>query len=160
MPSTEQGAHLACCCRPDPPYHRERRRRSRDFADRYGRGRIHEGYDEDEARQHSSRFERDMDDDDFERSARATFERMDPSDRRQCSRDLRRRGRERGHDFGRDDDDDDPSVLAGMLRARKQESSGLGGLLGGGDGDGVGTMGKVLMGNIAAMAAREVFGDR
>jgi hypothetical protein len=137
------------------------RRRYRDFADRYERGPIHEGYDDDEARRHYSRFERDMDDDDFERSARATFERMDPSDRRQYSRELRRRGRERGHDFGRDDDDDDPSVLAGMLRgARKKESGGLGGLLGGGDGDGMGTMGKVLMGGIAAMAAREVFKDR
>lgn len=139
------------------------RQRYRDFADRYERGRIDEGYDEDEARRHYSRFERDMDDDEFERSARATFERMDPGDRRQYSRELRRRGRERGHDFGRDDDDnDDPSVLAGMLRgARQRESGGLGGMLGGGgDGEGMGTMGKVLMGGIAAMAAREVFKNR
>lgn len=141
------------------------RRDFRDFADRFDRGRPEEHYDEHEARDRYSRIERHLDDDEYERSARETFSRMEPRQRRELSRELRSRGRQRGYDFGRDDDDrDDPSVLAGMLRgARQQDAGGLGGLLGGGDGgDGLlgGTMGKVLMGGIAAMAVRQVVKDR
>lgn len=155
----------------------DHRRDYNDFVDRYERGRPHEGYDDDEVYQRYQQVDGDLNDDDFEYSARESFQRMDPDERRQFARQLRSQARERGYsDF--DDDDDryqDPNALAGLLGGMRRQDPGLlGGLLGGGMGGGGmggmmggGGMGGGMMGNplakmamagIAASAARRMMG--
>ena len=127
-----------------------------DFAERYHRGRVDEGYDDDEARQRYHRSDRSIDDDEYERAAREAFSRMDERSRREFGRELGRRGPERGVDVDQDDDDD-ASVLAGVLGGmRRRDRGGLGGMLDDRDGGGLlgGPMGKVLTGGIAAIAVK------
>lgn len=160
----------------------------RDFSDRFERGAPWDGFDDREAFERHERVASHLDDDEYERHARSVVERLSPDERRALGRELAQRGRSRGMDFDdRDDRYDDPGQLSGMVgRVRRQSpgglgdllgggggGGGLGGMLGGGGGGGLGGMmsgggggdmggalGKVLMGGIAAMAARQVLGGR
>ena len=143
-----------------------KRQEYEDFVGRFERGAPHEGYDEHEARSRYEEVSSQLDDDDYELSAREAFERLDPNERRDLARMLKQQGRQRNVDLGefdRDDDDDDPQRLARMTRKmRKQQPGGLAGLLGGGGGGAGGMLGnplaKAALGGIAAMAAKRVMG--
>lgn len=150
---------------------RSRRQDYGDFVDRYDRGRPHEGYDDDEVHRRFREVHNDLSDDDFEYSARESFSRMDPDERRQFARQLRSQARDRGYDDFDDDDDryQDPDALAGLMGGMRRRDPGLlegvlgggmgGGMMGGGGGMG-GMMGnplaKMAMAGIAASAARRM----
>ncbi len=152
------------------------RRDFSDFADRFERGAPHEHYDEHEAHDRYRRVSQHLSPEEFEDASYRTLERMHPQERRELGRMMRSRARERGYDW--DDDEDryeDPRQLSGMMgRVEQRSPGGLGDLLGmGGGGGGMGGVGgmlgggggggmlpKVLMGGIAAMAARQVMGGR
>lgn len=107
-----------------------------DFVRRYEDGPPDTGYDEREAADRYGRVSQHLSRSDYERSARASVERMSPQQRRQLGRQLR----ERVPDFDRDGDDrddryEDSGTLAGMLGGVHERQPGvLGGLLGGGGG--------------------------
>ena len=141
-----------------------RRQEYEEFVQRFDRGAPWEGIDDDEARQRYDEISSDLSDDDYERSAREAFERLDPQQRKEMAGLLRQRGRQRQVDLGEFDHDDDdqlsdPKRLARMTRhVRKQQPGGLGALLGGGGGEGIlaNPLAKAALSGIAAMAAKKM----
>lgn len=142
-----------------------RKQEYEDFVDRYEEGEPADGIDDDEAVTRYDEVSSQLDDDDYELSAKEAFERMKPQERKELARMLRQGSRERNVDLGdydRDDDDrdEDPEHLARMARhTRKQQPKGLAGLLGGGGGGGIGGMlgnpvAKAALAGVAAMAAK------
>lgn len=107
-----------------------------DFVRRYEDGPPDTGYDEREAADRYGRVSRGLSRSDYERSARASVERMTPQQRRQLGRQLRERVPDFDRDGdGRDDRYEDPGTLAGMLGGvHERQPDVLGGLLGGGGG--------------------------
>ncbi len=105
------------------------------------------GYDEREAADRYGRVSHHLSRADYERSARASIERMTPQRRRQLGRQLRERVPDFDRDGdGRDDRYEDPGTLAGTLGGlHERQPDLLGGLLRGGgqprrgdrDGDGI-----------------------
>lgn len=157
------------------------RNQLRDFSDRFQKGRPDEGYDEKEAHERYEQVNRHLDDDEYESSARDAFSHLSPEERRHLGRELRDRSKERGHRFDDGDDDGDDSKYedAGHLarstrRMREKDPGLLGSLLGGGGGGGGGGglgsllggggggggIAKVVLGGIAAMAAKRASGGR
>ena len=80
-----------------------------DFTQRYDQGKPWEGISDDEARQCHDEVASQLDDNEYEESARESFQRLDPEQRREAGRQL---------DAG---DTDDPDELAKATnRARKE----------------------------------------
>jgi hypothetical protein len=81
-----------------------------DFAQRYDQGKPWEGISDDEARERHDQVASQLDDNEYEESARESFERLDPQERREAARQL---------DAG---DTDDPAELARATnKARKEK---------------------------------------
>lgn len=142
-----------------------------DFANRYDRGRPHEGYDDDEVHRRYDRVRRNVSPEEYETSAREAFSRMSPQERRQAARLLKDRAREQNYQLGggydNDDDDDsryerDPGALAGMFGSvNRRDPDRLGGLLGGGGGGGgMNPLAKAALAGVAAMAVRQALQNR
>ena len=89
-----------------------------DFAKRYDQGAPWEGISEDEAREHHDQIASQLDDDEYESSARESFQRLDPDQRREVARSLQ---------VG---ETDDPHELArATAKARKEKPDMLGQLM-------------------------------
>jgi hypothetical protein len=71
-----------------------------DFAQRYDQGQPWEGISDDEAREQHDKVAAQLDDKEYEESARESFQRLDPDQRREVSRKLEI------------DETDDPGQLA------------------------------------------------
>lgn len=159
----------------------DRRAEYQNYADRYDSGRPHEGYDDEEVSRRYSEVSGDVDEDTYRQSARQSFERMGPDDRREFGRQLDEHARGQGYDtgFGSDADErlyEDPGRLADMTTRVHQQNPGvLGQLLGGGGGGGLGGLlggvgggagstgnpvAKAAMAGIAAYAAKQLMNRR
>ena len=159
----------------------ERRGEYEDFVSRYEQGEPWEGIDDDEAVSRYDEVSSQLDDDEYELSAREAFERLSPQQRKELAGMVRQQGRQRNVDLGEFDQDDDDSLadpqrLARMTRhARRQQPGGLAGLLGGGGGGMAGMLGgggggggmggmlgnplaKAALSGVAAMAAKRMMG--
>jgi hypothetical protein len=87
-----------------------RREELEDFAKRYDQGKPWEGISEDEARQRHDEVSAQLSDSEYEASARDSFERLEPDQRREVARSLQ---------VG---ETDDPSELArATSRVRKEQ---------------------------------------
>src|SRR5215208_1352484 len=84
-----------------------RQKEYEDFVQRYDRGAPWDGIDDDEAKNRYDEVASQLSDDDYELSAREAFERLDPQQRKEMARMLRRQGRKRQVDLGEFDRDDD-----------------------------------------------------
>lgn len=95
------------------------RDRLQDFTQRYDQGAPWEGISDDEARDHHDRIAAQLDDSEYEDSARESFQRLEPEQRREVARSL---------EVG---DTDDPQELArATARVRKEKPDMLSGLMG------------------------------
>jgi hypothetical protein len=96
-----------------------KRAKLEDFAQRYDQGEPWEGISEDEARQHHDEIATQLDDTEYEESARASFEKLQPQQRREVARSLQVQ------------ETDDPQELArATTRVRKEKPDMLGQLMG------------------------------
>ena len=94
------------------------REKLQDFTQRYDQGKPWEGISDDEAREQHDQVAAQLDDDEYEQSARASFEQLDPEQRREAAREL---------DLG---ETDDPQELAhATARVRKEKPDMLGQLM-------------------------------
>ncbi len=94
------------------------RERLQDFTQRYDQGAPWEGISDDEAREHHDQIAAQLDDNEYEESARESFQRLDPDQRREAARSLQ---------VG---DTDDPQELArATARVRKEKPDMLGQLM-------------------------------
>jgi len=81
-----------------------------DFAQRYEQGQPWEGISDDEAREQHDKVAAQLDDKEYEESARESFQRLDPDQRREVSRKLEI------------EETDDPGQLASeTARVRKEK---------------------------------------
>lgn len=90
-----------------------------DFAQRYDQGQPWEGISDDEAREQHDRVAAQLDDNEYEESARESFQRLDPDQRREVARSLEI------------DETEDPGELASATaRVRKEKPDMLQQLMG------------------------------
>ena len=90
-----------------------------DFAQRYDQGQPWEGISDDEAREQHDRVAAQLDDNEYEESARESFQRLDPDQRREVARSLEI------------DETEDPGELASATaRVRKEKPDMLRQLMG------------------------------
>jgi hypothetical protein len=95
------------------------RNKLQDFTQRYDQGAPWEGISDDEAREQHDRVAAQLDDREYEESARESFQRLDPGQRKEAARSLQ---------VG---DTDDPQELArATARVRKEKPDMLGELMG------------------------------
>ena len=80
-----------------------------DFAQRYDQGKPWEGISDDEARERHDEVASQLDDNEYEASARESFEKLDPEERREAARQL---------DAG---ETDDPTELAKATNKVRKE---------------------------------------
>ena len=143
-----------------------RRRRARDYVDRYERG-AYDQIGDDEVLHNYRTATSNLSPDEYQRAAADAVRQLSPEQRRELRRELKRRSRDRF-----DAKDDSPEEVArAMQRAdQEHEGGGLAGLfgLGGSDasgsqsqGGGIGGMldnpiAKVAMAGVAAMVAKKL----
>lgn len=143
-----------------------RRGRARDFADRYDRGAYDQMGDDEVIHNYRAASSR-LSPEEYQTAAADALRNMDPEQRRELRREMKRRSRDRY-----DAADDSPEELARTMQRADQEEQGGGGLaglfgLGGGDDrsqpqqSGVGGMldnplAKVAMAGVAAFAAKKI----
>ena len=89
------------------------REKLQDFTQRYDQGAPWEGISDDEAREHHDTVASQLDDNEYEESARESFQRLDPNERREMSRSLQM------------DETDDPHELARATNRARKENPGL-----------------------------------
>ena len=90
-----------------------------DFAQRYDQGQPWEGISDDEAREQHDRVAAQLDDNEYEESARESFQRLEPDQRREVARSLEI------------DETEDPGELASATaRVRKEKPDMLRQLMG------------------------------
>jgi hypothetical protein len=95
-----------------------RRGQIEDFVSRYDKGKPWEGISDDEARERHDEVASQLDDDEYESSAREAFNRLEPQERREVARSLQQ------------GDTDDPAELArATQKARKEKPELLGDLM-------------------------------
>ena len=117
-----------------------RRGQIEDFVKRYDQGKPWEGITDSEARERHDEVAAQLDDDEYESSAREAFERLDPQERREVARSLQQ------------GETDDPGELARATRkARREKPDMLGDLMGN-------PALKGAVAGIAATAAKRVLG--
>lgn len=160
-----------------------------DFSQRYDRGAPWDNFDENEALNRYNQVAPNIPPDVYQQSARESFSRLDPDQRRQLGQYIQQQAPQYGVNFpdanrdGQDDRLQDPDYLAQMTGQIHQQQpgllgqilgggggggGGLGGILGGGGnsgGGGIGGMlsnpiGKAALGGIAAMAVRQMMNRR
>ena len=94
------------------------RNKMQDFAQRYDQGAPWEGISDDEAREQHDRVAAQLDDREYEQSAKESFQRLDPNQRKEVARSLQ---------VG---ETDDPQELAqATARVRKEKPDMLGQLM-------------------------------
>jgi hypothetical protein len=81
-----------------------------DFAQRYDQGKPWEGISDDEARQQHKQVASQLDDQEYEQSARESFENLEPAKRKEAAREL-----------GVGETDDPGQLAKETTRIRKQE---------------------------------------
>ncbi len=145
----------------------KRRGRARDFVDRYERG-AHDEMSDDEVIHNYRAASSRLSPEEYQRAAADALRNMDPEQRKELKREMRRRSRDRF-----DAADDSPEELARTMQRADQEDQDGGGLAGlfglGGDssgkqsqgGGGIGSildnpLAKVAMAGVAAMAAKKL----
>jgi hypothetical protein len=106
-----------------------------DFAQRYDQGAPWEGISDDEAREQHDRVASQLDDNEYEESARESFQQLDPEQRREAGRSL-----------GAGDTDDPGELARATNRARKEKPDMLQQLMGN----------PALKGAVAGIAANAV----
>jgi hypothetical protein len=111
------------------------REKLQDFAKRYDQGQPWEGISEDEAKEQHDRVASQLDDSEYEASARESFQRLDPDQRREAGRSL-----------GVGETDDPNELARATNRARKQKPDMLGELM----------SNPALKGAVAGIAANAV----
>ncbi len=154
-----------------------------DFSNRYDRGAPWDGFDDNEAMNRYNQIAPNIPPDVYQQSARESFSRLDPQQRRELGQYIQQRAPQYGVNFpdvdrdGQDDRLQDPDYLAQMTgRIHQQQpgllgqilgggagGGGLGGMLGGGGGGGgllSNPIGKAALGGIAAMAVRQMMNRR
>lgn len=134
-----------------------------DFVSRYDAGHPSEGYDDDEVRDRYQRVSRWIPLEEYEESARESFERMSSAERREFGQYMQGRARSRGISDPAWDEDDDRYEDAGYLsqvsgRLERQEPGMLGRLLGDEGGGFGGSSVRGGLAGIAAAAARRMMG--
>jgi hypothetical protein len=144
-----------------------RRRRARDYVDRYERG-AYDQIGDDEVLHNYRAATSQLSPDEYQRAATDAMRQLSPEQRRELRRELKRRSRDRF-----DASDDSPEELARTMRRADEEDQGGGGLAGlfgfGGSnasagqsqGGGIGGMldnpvAKVAMAGVAAMVAKKL----
>lgn len=144
-----------------------RRGRARDFVDRYERGAVDQMDDEEVLQNYRAASSR-LSPDEYQRAATDALRNMDPEQRRELRREMKRRSRDRF-----DAADDSPEEVARAMQRVDQEDQGGGGLaglfgLGGGDANDTRSQGgglqgvldnplaKVAMAGVVAMAAKKL----
>jgi hypothetical protein len=90
-----------------------RREQMEDFVSRYDQGKPWEGITDDEARQRHDEVASQLDDNEYEASAREAFERLEPQERREVSRSLQQ------------GETEDPAELARTTRKVRKEQPDL-----------------------------------
>jgi hypothetical protein len=134
-----------------------------DFAQRYQQGDPSEGYSEKEALDQHQNIAQHLSSDQYERAAVQAFERLTPQQRKQFHQQIAhhlpataQQGRSQNAQS------DDPGSLAKLVGGLHQQNPGmLGSILGGGgSGGGLlgGSVGKAVLGGIAAMAIKQARG--
>lgn len=117
-----------------------RREQLEDFAKRYDQGKPWEGISEDEARQRHDEVAAQLSDSEYEASARESFERLEPDQRREVARSLQA------------GETDDPAELARVTsRVRKEQPDLLQALMSN-------PAMKGAVAGVAAQAAKRVLG--
>jgi hypothetical protein len=158
-----QAAGKQTKARTKTPTGKGRQEEIQDFVARYDQGPPQEGISDEETLRHHDELAASLAPDEYREVARESFERMDPQERADFGRRLRRRAEEEGVDTreaASDDALEDAGILgslAGMLQDKKPGA--LSELL---SGNGRGGVGEVLkspaaraaIGGIAAMAAK------
>jgi hypothetical protein len=81
-----------------------------DFAERYDQGKPWEGISDDEAREQYDQVAPQLDDREYEESARESFERLDPEQRKEAAREL-----------GVEETDDPDQLARETSRVRKEK---------------------------------------
>ena len=95
-----------------------KREQLQDFAQRYDQGQPWEGISDDEAKKRYDEVSGQLDDNEYEQSARESFERLQPEQRREAARSLEV------------DETDDPAELARATnRMRKEKPDMMGQLM-------------------------------
>jgi hypothetical protein len=95
-----------------------KREQLQDFAQRYDQGQPWEGISDDEAKKRYDEVSGQLDDNEYEQSARESFERLQPEQRREAARSLEV------------DETDDPAELArATSRMRKEKPDMMGQLM-------------------------------
>jgi hypothetical protein len=141
----------------------ERRQEFEDFVSRYDQGEPWEGISDDEAVSRHDELASQLSQDEYEQSARESFERLSPQQRKQVGRELRQQARQQNVRAPEVDDDDDEKLAdSGMLakltsRLQGQAPGLVGQLLGGGGMKG-NPLVKGALGGIAATAAKRFMG--
>src|SRR3712207_2756291 len=124
----------------------DRREELLDFADRYERGAPYDDISEAEAVSRYREVVPELSGEDYRRSAREAFSRMEPRERVELGKQLRDQSLQQGYDFpGADDGEDrfrDPDYLAGLTaRMRREHPNLLEGLV---DDAGAGLVGGMM----------------
>jgi hypothetical protein len=140
----------------------ERRQEFEDFASRYDQGEPWEGISDDEAVSRHDELASELSQDEYETSARESFERLRPEQRKELGRALRQQVRQRNVRAPELDDDDEKLADSGMLAKLTSQlhgqSPGLVGQLLGGGGMKGNPLVKGALGGIAATAAKRFMG--
>ena len=142
-----------------------RRQELEDFLSRYEEGPPSEGISDEETLRHHAAVAADLSPGDYREAATEAFERMEPSERADLGRRLRRQAESEGVDVREatlDDSLEDSSILgslAGMLQEKKPGA--LSELLESETGSGVGEIlnspaARAALAGIAAFAARKL----
>lgn len=140
----------------------EARAAHEEFADRVTQGAPDQGYSEEEALHHHQQVAGHLSRDEYQHAAMAAFERMSPEQRKQFRHTIdQRMGRHPGHKQhrGQGGGGHGAGELASLVSGLHAQDSGMiGNLLGGGGGGGggaIGSIGKMALGGIAAMAIKQ-----
>lgn len=141
----------------------ERRQEFEDFVSRYDEGEPWEGISDEEALSRHDEVASQLSQHEYEESARESFARLSPQQRKQVGQELRQQARRRNVSAPEVDDDDDEKLAdSGMLakltsRLHGQAPGLVGQLLGGGGMKG-NPLVKGALGGIAATAAKRFMG--
>ncbi len=158
----------------------QRRQEYQDFVNRYDQGAPWDGVSDQEAYDRYQQVAPQLSPEMYQQSAQEAFSRMTPQQRLQLGQHLQQQSRQQGYnipDFNQDGIDDrlqDPSFLAQATGRLNQQQPGiLGQILGGGGGGGQGMLGggggqgmlespiaKAALAGIAAMAVKNMMGNR
>lgn len=129
------------------------------FADRVTQGAPDQGYSEKEALHHHQQVAGHLSNDEYQHAAMAAFERMSPEQRKQFRHTIdRRMAQHPGHkQHGQGGGGHGAGELASLVGGLHAQDPGMiGNLLGGGGGGGpMGSIGKMALGGIAAMAVKQ-----